>query len=270
MPTDVAQNRFYKKQYDESVWRLKETKYTDESHYIFDKRVGSACTINGKNTYSEFNADFISMLPTSGIIDIAYLQQPGKATLFSTYNEFNLSSMLVTFYVGGWTKDDLDMKCARLIHEAKECVIKTEDDDFEYVCLLTRKAVIPTGINFWNQVDLTFVTIKRYPLKRAIIDKQNYILRNTGSEVSGVRYIITTISDIASYTINDITISNILAHLPFTIDGIYGTIEQNGINRFMDTDLINFPKVVPGDNMITTSTLTNISLIAEWYPLFAY
>ena len=52
--------------------------------------------------------------------------------------------------------------------ECKKCVIKTDEDSFEYVAVLTSHNVKETGVDFFNEVELKFSTIKR----QAIIKKE--------------------------------------------------------------------------------------------------
>ena len=51
------------------------------------------------------------------------------------------------------------------------------------------------------------------------------------------------------------------------IDGILGEVKSNGINRFSDTNLIDFPKALPGNNVLEVSDNTCTVEVA-FYPTF--
>ena len=61
-------------------------------------------------------------------------------------------------------------------------------------------------------------------------------------------------------------IHNLEANVPFLIDGIAGTVTSGGINRFLDTNLISFPKASPGEN--TISIYGDVQVKASFYPVF--
>lgn len=59
---------------------------------------------------------------------------------------------------------------------------------------------------------------------------------------------ITGISD------KSVTVRNIIKDIPLVIDGENVLITQNGVNKFGDSDLWEFPSLKPGNNIITLST----------------
>ena len=83
---------------------------------------------------------------------------------------------------------------------------------------------------------------------------------------------ITPSVDAIDLTINGlsedpITIRNLKQNKKIIINGEDGTVLQDGINKFMDTDLWEFPKLNPGANTITISKNTvdiNIKYKGRW------
>lgn len=58
-----------------------------------------------------------------------------------------------------------------------------------------------------------------------------------------------------------LAIRNLKENKTIIIDGIEGTVIQDGINKFADTDMWEFPFLVPGKNTITLSKDTcNITI----------
>ena len=69
-------------------------------------------------------------------------------------------------------------------------------------------------------------------------------------------------------TICGITISDIAQHTEIVIDSEKGIITANGINKFADTDLINFPYLVPGINVISYAPV-GFKVTVEYTPIYA-
>lgn len=238
-----------------------------DDFYQVDQRLGSVCTINGKSAYGLFNADLKQIEPLSGAISTNFSKALGASGLYVNSYEIETGGIRAIFYVGGAYKEDCYINTSNLIAECQSCTIKTDEDNFEYVAVLTGYTVTETGVNFYNEVELTFSAIKRLPMVTRVFDGGNGVVKNLGSIPSGVKLVVTPKVDIASMTINGITVNDLASGLPFTIDGLVGEVKCNGINRFLDTDLIEFPKVYPGDNEIKSSN-TNVEVEVSYYPTF--
>lgn len=238
-----------------------------DDFYQSDRCLGSVCTVNGKNVYGLFNADLKEIKPIVGSIAANYSKSIGASSLHVNNYELGTSGIQMVFYVGGAHKEDCYINTSNLIAECRNCVIKTDADGFEYVSILTGYNINETGIEFYNEVTLTFATVRRLPLVTKVLENGNGVVKNIGSIKSGARLVITPSSNIEAFTINGITIKNMSSGLPFVIDGIVGEVKCNGINRFLDTDLIEFPKVYPGDNEIVVSD-TNVKVEVSFYPTF--
>ena len=238
-----------------------------EMFYKFDKRVGSACNINGKSAYASFGADLKELQPITGGVVTEFTRTVGKSNLRVNNQKFDVSGLTVVFYVGGQTKQSCYINTSNLIEECKDCIITTDEDNFEYVAVLTNYNVVETGIDFYNEVTLTFSAVKRLALVKTVFDTGNGSVFNLGNVTSGMKITITPKADLSTFMINGITIKNLTANMPFIIDGLQGEVLCNGINRFLDTDLIEFPKVKPGKNQIGVSN-TNVTVEVSYYPTF--
>ena len=208
-----------------------------DEFYQVDQRMGSICNINDKNVYDLFNADLKSIEPITGKITTDFSKAIGVSGLH--INSYNIDT-------GG---------------------IKTDEDSFEYIAVLTSFDVKETGIDFYNEVVLTFSAIKRLPMETKVFDGCNGVFKNRGSIESGAIITITPKSSMESITVNRITVKNLSANLPFIIDGLIGEVKCSGVNRFLDTDLVDFPKVQSGENTVEVSS-TNAKVEISFYPTF--
>lgn len=238
-----------------------------DEFYQIDQCLGSVCEINGKSAYGLFNADLKSIRPIAGVITTDFSKTVGLSGLRINNQKIDTGGIEVVFYVGGAYKDDCYLNTNNLIAECKNCVIKTDEEKFEYVAVLTNFNVVETGVEFYNEVTLTFGAVRRYPLETKVFETGNGIVKNLGSVPSGVKFVITPKKDITSFKINGVTIKNLSSGLPFVIDGLVGEVKCNGINRFLDTDLIEFPKINPGNNEIVVSD-TSVKVEVSYYPTF--
>ena len=239
---------------------------TINDYYSFDCRCGSIVTINGKSAYDLFNADLKEKKAIAGEITADFRRILNSSGLSISKYDINTGGLEMAFYVGGNSKQECDMRTSHLIAECRQCVIKTDEDDFEYLSVLTEFDIEYTGVDYYNEVVLTFSTIKRMPLSvHTFTGGGTY--NNAGSIESGARLTVTTTQDTAELVIDGITIKNLSANIPFIIDGILGEVKSNGINRFSDTDLIDFPKALPGNNTIEASDDT-CTIEVAFYPTF--
>ena len=115
----------------------------------------------------------------------------------------------------------------------------------------------------------SFAVVRRLPLREVIFHSGGTLsgsFFNPGNTESGLRLEITSGEDIGSVYVAGIVIHNLEANVPFLIDGIAGTVTSGGINRFLDTNLISFPKASPGEN--TISIYGDVQVKASFYPVF--
>ena len=240
-----------------------------EKHYVNDRRIGEACVINGHDAYSNYNADLIGITPSAGSLTQNYDRSVSKS-FFNVYStDFEPSSVDFAFYVGGIDRNDLYTNVSMLIAESKQCVINTGEDTFEYVCVLDSYEVEEQEIEWWQMVTLKFAFIRRLPLWTAStggVAKTKLEFFNPGVIESGLRIRVKSATQQSGVKVGDVTINTIHANNEFIIDGISGTVTENGVNKFQETDIISFPRVQHGDNVIQCNKAVQLAI--EFYPTF--
>lgn len=237
-------------------------------HYVTDRRIGEACVINGHDAFTDFNADVISISPSAGGITSTTSPNVSRS-FFNVYSQsFKPSKLIISFYVGGIDRNDLYTNVSMLINECKNCIINTAEDTFEYVCILNNYDVKEQEIEWWQKVTLTFESIRRLALlhhesKGAVTELRFF---NPGVVESGLRIIAKSNSQQNDVQIGDVMVNTLHANQDFIISGIDGTVTENGINRFNQTDLVNFPRVHHGENVLKCTKALNLAV--EFYPTF--
>lgn len=237
-----------------------------ETYYIDDQRCGSEATVNGKNAYNLFNADLISVTMTPGAVATDYSLAIGSSSLFVNNHDVGIGNMEVKFYVGGAYKEDSELNVTNLIAECRRCVFSTDEDPFEYDAVLTGYDYEETGVPYFTLVELRFAVVKRLPMVTRTFTISPATFVNDGSMESGMILKVTPLEDVASATAAGITMTGLLEDVPWYINGIDGTVTSNGVNKFLATDLIDFPKAVPGRNTLEFDSTVTVEI--SYYPTF--
>lgn len=256
-------------------------------YYQEDKRIGQAVLLDGVNVYDAYNADLIEYIPVAGRITTDFIHAPGQTKFNLLSFDGGQSGMQFSFYVGGENDADAARNVSKFLKAAQACVFTIEDDPLEYVCIMQSYNDVMTGVGSYHQVTITYAAIKRSPLitKEGTTHEvsqtkwQTVTGVNAGTEATGVKVTFTTGESVFVNAQEEIIIraNNVLTHrIKFTnvqpnstyiIDGIEGTVTRNGVNCFGDTDMLEFPKLLPGAYSVKTLNKTE-SLEIEYYELY--
>lgn len=140
-----------------------------------------------------------------------------------------------------------------------ECDIKFKNLSNKFHCYVQSIEPEEPGINEWMYLN---IDLDAYEYSNEVTETMNRItsktINNIGTEdtpaiveitssISLVDLIITGLED------GPITIKNLTAGKKVIINGEDGTVLENGINKFGDTELWEWPRLLPGSNTITVS-----------------
>lgn len=138
------------------------------------------------------------------------------------------------------------------------------NDGFIYDCLLYAEPQI-TSLGSDKYIASFPLSVIRKKQFRELRLKSGQKFNIDGTCECGVRYDI--VSQITgSIVINNIEITNVKVNDRIVIDGINMLVTCNGKNKFADSDLIKFPTLSPGLNIIGFSENMEVSL--GYYPIF--
>lgn len=82
-----------------------------------------------------------------------------------------------------------------------------------------------------------------------------------------VKLVVSVPSAADSLTVFGITVNNVTANSEIIIDGIDGVVTMNGANKLLDTDLVDFPYLNPGYNVISCSD-ASVSIKVIYTPVY--
>lgn len=118
-----------------------------------------------------------------------------------------------------------------------------------------------------QDIEYNFLAIRtKLPVKKVITAGESiYCESNT---TTPFRLSLTVPSTVGSITICGIIIRSITAGTEIVIDSELGLVTANGVNKFNDTELIDFPYLTPGNNTISC-TVANAEITVVYTPIYA-
>ena len=251
-----------------------------------DKHLGIPCIVDGRDVYDLYNADLIEepeLSPEN--IDSDFFSNAGGSSFYINYFKMPSFSMSVKFYVGGSTSLEAQTNYSKFISyfNGRVAVMQFGDTEFEYVCSLKSFDISYTNVKYYYLLSITFNAIKRLPKVSAIISNNissGFIINNVGTKDSGVILVIDGTYSSLNIVVNDntINVTDIPSGKILVLDGLDGVIaaadsyddykDGDYLNLFLYSDIIVFPKLLPGVNNISVSGGTIQNVIIEYYPLF--
>lgn len=159
---------------------------------------------------------------------------------------------------------------SNLIVQFEKCTIKFDDIDFYYDCLITSKKHTRLAKGKYT---LDIELKSGYGYKDTIIesmaDTLNKNITVPGNLPTPAVVTITVPIDMISITLTGlgeiITVKNLKANTPITIDGETCIVTEKGANKFAETDMWEFPVLQPGSNTIVTDNV-NSTLGIQYKP----
>lgn len=250
----------------------------NNEHYVIDSCLGGSFLVDGKNAYTEFNADVYDISYGAGSIDLSYEEKVGGSGFSTYHSSFSPQQLTISFYVGGVDKADALLNSNKLIAACSHAIIRYEDEDaFEFASVLTAFNVEFTEVEWFFSVELTFDAVRRMLEDEFVSSsaESTFEVFNYGTKMSGVTIAITSESAQQSLSVSykdrfgnmqTMTITEVKANVPVVIDGVNGEVLENGVNVFNRTDLVMFPMVFFGSNKFTASK--PVTWNVKFYPTF--
>lgn len=120
-----------------------------------------------------------------------------------------------------------------------------------------------------HDVTYTFAAIRHRTAVEKCVSPNGFIFCESNTETQCiVKAKFNSISN-TKYKVKlfGITIQSLSNGSEVVIDGVNGTLTENGINKFVDTDLIDFPVLRPGKNLIAC-TESDVTISVAYTPIY--
>lgn len=193
--------------------------------------------------------------PSSIELDGEYLWLSKSLSPIFPKHNFKFVSIEVKLYIKGISESDIKTKIGAIIDKSKECNLNFEDD-FYYKSFLINSNTENTLKKETKKLNLTFIA---YSYKEEITETMNRITNKTinvnGNLITPAIVEITPSIEIIDITLegladDPIVIKNLSANKTVILDGELQKVTVDGVNKYGDTDMWDFPRLKPGANTI--------------------
>lgn len=207
---------------------------------------------------NDFNGIFVSFtyVPSSLNMNIGYY--PNRHILIGKVLTTKLMQLVIVF--------ESDKDIGEFAKEIYGHSVIDIDDSYKYDCIITdTPATHHIGAGIY-QMTYILSAIKKGNERSLKLARNNNLVDIDGTGDCGVIYEIVPRYD-GEISVGGYTVKNIHRGKKIVIDGINMTIEEDGVNKFIDSNLKKFPELVPGKQFISVSNL-NADITLRYYPIY--
>lgn len=218
---------------------------------------------------SKYNARVLDVnIQNSSISNLSDLDIKNKLIPLFLQSKVALNNITVTLLINSLDKRQYYLDKSNLLSNMLDSFdIYFKDRNLKFKCVLVNQADQASLRQIRGRFQLTFIG---YNLENEVAQTINRVTSKT-IDVTGnikvpIKLEITPVIDMIDLKITGLSedpliVKNLKGNKTIIIDGIKGTVTQDGINKFEDTDMWEFPFLVPGKNTITLSKDTcNITI----------
>ena len=173
----------------------------------------------------------------------------------------------------GSSRNDVNNKINSFMAQVSECDIKFKNLEHYYHCYYESSNREETKIDEWLFVNINFICYEYDEEKTFNFNGlEEFTINNIGTDVTPAILEITPNINIANITIegladDPIIIKNLNVNKKIILDGELQKITVDGINKFSDTEMWDFPKLNPGINLIKVNR-NNCNIKIKYKPRF--
>lgn len=216
--------------------------------------------VNGVNIINKYGLVLLEKkIQANKIISYVEWLENSKTPLKLKPEKAEFSSIFVKLLVEGENEGTVLLKISNIINDCKSGIVKFDDINFAYKFTIENhnsERIVDEAYNLtltlksdYKIIDQAIETINRVTSKtiNVVGNQETPCIIEITPSISLVDLIITGLED------GPITIKNLTAGKKVIINGEDGTVLENGINKFGDTDLWEWPRLKAGSNSITVS-----------------
>lgn len=225
---------------------------------------GIAPRINGA-LFSTYKANLLSYDIGAVDYDNGYVLPPSSMIPVKLKYSLGLRGVALKIDFEGETMNEITQHISEfteLLHEGAEILLP---DGYTYTCVF-KKASTPSEKAPWIlQVKFTLEGYRHGALETTTLTSAGSIFVDGNYETPAILKITTSAS---SATVCGISVDNIGGEI--VIDSYKKKVTQNGVNKFGDTNMTEFPKFAPGYKQIDVVADGNAAITVEvsYYPIY--
>lgn len=213
-----------------------------------------------ENDITVYEAEVINKIIESPTFSIPKQWNKGAIAPITISKQFIYGTLILTILISASTEDLLIINKSDLINDISDSLIK--DGEFYFKVTLTSSKESEPFINEVNDmycetVELMLDIDEKY--KAEITESLSGVLEKTiyvpGNKETAAIIEITPTTALADITLegladDSIIIKNLTANKTVILDGELQKVTVDGVNKYGDTDMWDFPRLKPGANTI--------------------
>lgn len=192
-----------------------------------------------------------------------YVSVPGKIFPVRLTGRNGLRSIKLTFDFFGNSPNETALHISDMTDELQKGADILLPDGFYYWCVYDSAGEQKRKAPWIEQVKFTLHGVRHGKLEEITLEESGKI-NALGNIETPMIVTLTPETGEDTMTFQGITISS---SRPVTIDGFYTTVKNDlGYNVFGDTDMTEWPKLKPGENVITMTGVASAEI--SYYPIW--
>lgn len=221
---------------------------------------GIAPKINGM-LFENYKAQLQSYKVGACDYDNGYLLPPASMMPVKLKPTLGLRSIVLSFDFEGGTPREIAMNISKVTTLMQDMPDILLPDGFSYSCVYEKQSTPEEKAPWIMRVQYTLSGYRHEP-------KETVTLLETGNVFVGGNYKTPAVLKITSAADTVKVLGTTIKGATGTvvIDGIKKKVTKDGLNKFADTDLTNFPALVPGLNTIDIDGADEVEV--SFYPIF--
>lgn len=219
----------------------------------------------GTTDISSYNAKLLTYVYTPAVVTNATVTPYNSMMPILTDTEIAPGTLNITLHVRGSSQAACQASIAALLmllHKKSEIDL---DDGYLYRCIYN-SASLTYRMETLMEVAVILTAVKHKAITTATLTTGSNTVSCSSTVPVRCLLQITPNTDADSCTVFGITINNLTAGKAIVIDGFNGVVREEESNKFLDTDMIDFPMLQPGDN--TVSVTGSVTVVLQYYPTY--
>lgn len=216
--------------------------------------------INGLNILSEYNLILTERnIQNCNVVNFVDWLSESISPIKLKKEKYKFSSINIKLLVEGDTEESILNKISSIVAKCKSGILKFSDLRYSYNVTLDSSE---NKIIYENAYELSLQFKSDFKIEDEVTENINRVTIKTinvkGNQDTPAIVEITPINDIIYLTLeglddDPIIIKNLKANKTVIIDGEMQKVTIDGVNKYGDTDMWGFPRLIPGENNIKVS-----------------
>lgn len=218
--------------------------------------------INGQ-TLDMFNAHLCSYTVGACDYENGYMMPPNSMFPVKLDGNVGLRPIELEMDFEGDSISEIVMNISNLtaaLHKNAEIFLP---DGFYYTCVFDSVSTPEEQAPWIMRVTFSFLGVRHKELKKQSFTQSGKMFVHGNYKTAAIIK-ITPQEGTTEIKVNGITVKDLKG--PVVIDGIRMTVMENGLNKFKDTDITEFPSLECGENDVTVEGSAVVEI--SYYPIF--